>query len=235
MGGFGASIEKDPANGDFTVTINSPEAKRALDLYIELLTNYGPPEYGSLSQGNLIQYMLTGKVAHIISATAAWSSMDNPEKSEVVDKVNVAVIPKPEGGKYSCFLGSWCMAIPSNLPDERKQAALAFAKWFLTYEAQYEYGKFGAVPVRIDTYDSDLAGKHEFRWFDAYAKSIPTAVAYMGYEEGAQVADVLGLRLNQAIIGELSSAQALNKAAEEIHAIFKKSGRKTGMLEPLPE
>lgn len=46
---------------------------------------------------------------------------------------------------------------------------------------------------------------------------------------------MLGLKLNQALIGELSSGKALNQAAQEIKAIFEKSGRKTGVGAALPE
>ena len=46
---------------------------------------------------------------------------------------------------------------------------------------------------------------------------------------------VLGLRLNEALIGAASSSAALNRAAEEIKTIFERSGRKTGMLPKLPE
>lgn len=45
---------------------------------------------------------------------------------------------------------------------------------------------------------------------------------------------MLGLKLNQALIGELSSGKALNQAAQEIKAIFE-SGRKTGVGAALPE
>ena len=38
-----------------------------------------------------------------------------------------------------------------------------------------------------------------------------------------------GLRLNQALIGEMSSGKALNTAAQEIEEMFRKSGRKTGL------
>ena len=69
----------------------------------------------------------------------------------------------------------------------------------------------------------------------AYLKSLPYAKQVLGYKEGPQVEAVLGLRLNQAVIGELSTAKALNMAAEEIYKIFKDSGRKTGMLDKLPE
>jgi multiple sugar transport system substrate-binding protein len=57
----------------------------------------------------------------------------------------------------------------------------------------------------------------------------------LGYSEGPAVNQALGLRLNQALSGELSSAAALNQAAKDIEAIFKKSGRKTGTLPPLAE
>jgi multiple sugar transport system substrate-binding protein len=57
----------------------------------------------------------------------------------------------------------------------------------------------------------------------------------LGYAEGAQVEQILGLRLNQAMIGEMSSGKALNLAAKDIEDLFRKSGRRTGSLPPLPE
>jgi multiple sugar transport system substrate-binding protein len=235
MMGHGASIVKDPANGDFTVTINSPEAKEALDLYIELAEKYGPPDSGAIGQGDMIQLMTTGKAAHVVMVAAAWPNMDNPDKSVVVDKVNVTVIPRPADGVNATTIGHWVGGIPKNLPDEQKQAALAFLKWFLTYDAQYKYTEFGAVPVHQGVYESELGDRNEFRWLKAMAASTPYAKRVLAYKEGPQVEQVLGLRLNQALIGELSSAEALNLAAEEIHKIFLESGRNTGMLEKLPE
>jgi len=44
----GGSVVKDPAAGDYTVTINSPQVKAALDLYTDLLKKCGPPNYGTL-------------------------------------------------------------------------------------------------------------------------------------------------------------------------------------------
>jgi multiple sugar transport system substrate-binding protein len=235
MGGFGGSVEKDPAKGDFTVTINSPEVKKALDLYKELLTKYGPQDIGSIGQGQLIQYMVTGKAANAIIATAAWPNMDDPKQSQVVDKVNVTLIPMPKGGQRSVILGNWLMGVPQNIPDARKKAAIAFAKWFLTYDAQYKYAEFRAVPVRKDVLSSDLAKDKRFRWFETYAKLMPVAKNYHMYAEGPQIDQVLGLRLNQALIGQMSTGSALNTAAEEIYRIFEKGGRKTGMLPKLPE
>ncbi|GAB4530881.1 MAG: ABC transporter substrate-binding protein [Anaerolineae bacterium] len=235
MLGHGASIVRDPANGDFTVTINSPEAKEALDLFIRLANECGPPNSGEIGQSDMIQLLVTGKALQAIVVTAAWPNMDDPDKSIVVGKIQTTVIPKPADGEHATAIGNWNMGIPSNLPDERKQAALAFVRWFLTYDAQYAYAEFGSLPVRSDVYESDLADREEFRWMTAYLNSMPYAHQVLGYKEGAQVEEVLGLRLNQALVGELSSAEALNMAAEEIYQIFQESGRNTGMLEPLPE
>ena len=44
-------VVKDPAAGDYTVTINSPQAKAALDLYIDLLKKCGPPNYAHARPG----------------------------------------------------------------------------------------------------------------------------------------------------------------------------------------
>jgi multiple sugar transport system substrate-binding protein len=235
MLGFGANIEKDPQNGDYTVTVNSPEAKQALDLYIELAKKYGPPNSGQIGQSDMIQLMVTGKAAHVVMVAAAWPNMDNPDTSVVVGKVNVTVVPKPVNGQHATAIGHWVGGIPKNVSDEGKQAALAFLKWFQTYDAQYKYAEFGAVPIHQGVYESDLIQQPKFRWMKAMGESTPYAKLTLNYREGPQVEEVLGLRLNQALVGELTSAQALNLSAEEIYKIFQDSGRNTGMLDKLPE
>jgi multiple sugar transport system substrate-binding protein len=235
MLGHGANVARDPENGDYTVTINSPEAKRALDLYIDLAQRCGPPNVGVVGQSDMIQYLATGRGLQAIVVVAAWPAMDDPSRSAVVGKIDTAVNPRPADGEHATAIGNWHFGVPRNIPDERKQAALAFSKWFLTYDAQYAYAEAGGVPVRSDVFESDLAGREEFRWMKAYLDSQQYAHQVLGFEEGAQVEEVLGLRLNQALIGELSSAEALNASAREIMAIFERNGRKTGMLDPLPE
>ena len=69
----------------------------------------------------------------------------------------------------------------------------------------------------------------------AYLETQKFAQQELGYAEGAQAEQILGLRLNQALIGEMSSARALNTAARELEELFRKSGRKTGSLPSLPE
>ena len=88
---------------------------------------------------------------------------------------------------------------------KNKKAAPAFARWFLSQSAQVAYGKAGGIPVRSDVLSSDLAKYPMNRWMPAYLEALKTAKQELGYQEGAQVEAVLGLKLNQALIGELNS------------------------------
>ena len=235
MLGKGASVVKDAENGDYTVTINSPQAKAALDLFIEVAKRCGPPNAGALGQGDVIQLLATGKAAQAMVVSAAWSNFDDPAKSAVVGKIMAVPVPAPAGGKPPALLGNWNMAVPKNVPDAQKKAALAFSRWFLTAGAQRAYAEAGSIPVRSDTFQSDLAQNPKFRWMNAYLTMQKYATQELGYAEGAQVEQILGLRLNQALIGEMSSGKALNTAAKEIEDLFRKNGRRTGSLPPLPE
>jgi len=235
MVGHGGSVVKDPENGDYTVTFNSPQNKAALDQYIEVLKKCGAPNPGSLGQGDVIQLLATGKAVQGQLVTAAWANLEDPKKSAVVGKVDTVPIPHAVDGKYGGVIGNWNYAIPKGAKPAGKKGALAFAKWFNTYDAQYAYAKAGGIPNRSDVLASDLTKDPAMRWMPAYLETMKYAKQELGYAEGAQVEQVIGLRLNQAVIGELSSGKALNQAAQDIRDIFAKNGRKTGLGTPLPE
>jgi len=231
----GGDVARNAEAGDFTVIINSPQAKNALDLFIELMKKCAPPNYGSLGQGDVIQLLATGKAAMADVVVAATASFDDPAKSAVVGKVDTVPLPAGRGGARGAAIGNWNTAVPKNLPDAQKKAALAFSRWFLSYGAQRAFAEAGGIPNRSDVYTSDLAKLPAYRWFPAYLETQKFAAQDLGYAEGSQIDQILGLRLNQALIGEMSSGKALNAAAREIEELFRKNGRKTGSLPPLPE
>ncbi len=235
MLGTGAEVVKDPAAGDYTVTINSPEAKKALDIFVDVAKRCGPPNAGALGQSDVIQLLATGRAAQGMVVVAAWPNFEDPSKSAVVGKLNAVPVPRPASGAHAAAIGNWHFVVPKTVPEDRKKAVIAFSNWFLTQPAQKAYLEGGGIPVRGDVLTADLAAQPKYRWMRAYLDSQKFAKQVLGYAEGPQVEQVLGLRLNQALIGEMSSAAALNAAAKEIEDIFRRSGRKTGALAPLPE
>lgn len=227
------AIFKDEVRGDFTVTINSPEARKALDIYIDLARKAGPPNPGSYGQAQVIQALVTGKAAHATPVIAAWPQMDDPTKSAVVGKIDIAPLPAGAGGRTTPTLGHFIGAVPKNVPRDRQAAAVAFLAWFQSKDAQVRYAQAGQPPIRRDVYEMDFMKAREFRWRDAIVSSSPNARMMYTIPEGSQVVSVLELRLNQAVIGEKSPVEALNLAATEIHDIVKKAGYRTGRLADL--
>lgn len=231
---YGADWVADAQNGDFTVTLNSPEALEALNRYIEVQTTCGPENIGSVGQADMIQLMASDRVGMVQSVIAAWANFQDPQRSAVAGKVAAAELPHVGDAKPGVPIGNWNFGIPKNIPDERAEAAMAFIQWFLTEGAQTEYAKAGGIPVRSDVLEA-LSGEPEYAWMDGYSENLANGRQSMGFAEAASVEEVLGLRLNQALIGELAPAEALNMAAEEVEKIFADAGRETGSLQPLPE
>jgi multiple sugar transport system substrate-binding protein len=131
-------------------------------------------------------------------------------------------------------LGHWLAGIPKNVPKARQTAALAFLNWFQTRGSQVKYLQAGSPPVRQDVLSDQALWKDpKNRWMSAMAESSSFTRLMWSIPEGAQIGDVLELRLNQAVIGELTSSKALNMIADESHAILVRSGYKTSKIAPL--
>src|SRR6185503_19287205 len=113
--------------------------------------------------------------------------LQDPKKSAVVGKLEVEPLPHPAQGKPGAVFGNWLYAVPKGAPPAQQRAALAFARWFLTYDAQYAYAKAGGIPNRSDVLASDLAQDPALRWMPTYLATVKFAQQDLGYLEGPQV------------------------------------------------
>ena len=231
--GYGGSYFRDSDAGDYFVTINSEEGRKALDTYVRLAMEVGPDNPANLTQGDLIQLLVTGKLAHTVLPVAAWAQMDDPNKSAVVGKIDYATLPSEEGFPSTPALGHWLGGIPKNIPDEKKQAALAFLDWFQQPETQISYAEMGGAPVSAAAYESDFAEKPENRYMLAMREASPLAKGMWTIPEGAELAAVMELGLNSAVAGDVSVVDTLNSMAADLETILSDAGYKTGRLPDL--
>jgi len=219
-------VANPPAN-NWTVTIDNAAAKQSMATCLNLLKSYGPPDLASVGMADLAQLMAAGKLAMANMVIANFPSLDNPQSSTVVNKVNVTVLPRAANGVHAPTSGIWVMSIPRNLPDARKKAGLTFLQWALSKDAQIEYTKFGAIPVRQDVYTSALANQPEYRWMKAMAASTRYIHENVRIPEGTQVTDSIELHVNQAIAGQMTGDQAVDAMAQDIYGILQKAGYPT--------
>ncbi len=228
----GGGIFADQKGGDFTITINSPETLAGMETYLKLAGEVGHPSTAGQTQTNVIQNMATGRAGHI-QGVPAPAQFDDPSQSAVVGKVDYAVVPGSADHGPAPGLGHWLAGVPRNIPDERKQAALAFLEWFQTDDAQRAYAEAGSPPVSRAVMTSDMADQEPYRYMRALADSIPNARLTFVIPEASQVLAITELRFNQAIGGELELKEALNMAAEEIAKVMADAGYDAPMLDLL--
>lgn len=221
--GYGGSVIEVDDDGQWRVGIADPAAVEALERYIQLNRDYGPANYASVSQAEALSLMQSGRaaMAHVVGAAAP--NFENPELSTVQGLVQATIVPGPTADSRATMSGIWVMGIPENLPDARKQAALEFMRWALTFDAQMLYARAGAIPVRQDVYET-LGQEDGFGWMQAMADSTPFINAQPRVAEAPQIITAFADQVAAALLGQVSAEEALQAAASEIHRIMVAGG-----------
>ena len=134
---IGGGIFKDQSRATTRSPSTAAKVATALDYYIRLAREAGHPQDRVARPGRGHPGTWSpGNDAHIMMVIAAWSQMDDPNKSVVVDKVELAPPPSLPGMPTAPGLGHWLGGISHNVPDDRKRAAVEFLRWFQTKDAQ---------------------------------------------------------------------------------------------------
>ncbi|MBK3745178.1 sugar ABC transporter substrate-binding protein [Paraburkholderia aspalathi] len=113
---------------DWKPQFESPEWKKTIDTYLDLMTNFGPPGASSNGFNETLALFQTGKCGMWIDATVASSFISNPKDSIVADKVGFAKSPSGEGiDNHGNWLWSWNLAVPKT--SKKADAAQTFVSW----------------------------------------------------------------------------------------------------------
>ena len=106
---------------------SSPEWKKTLITYVDLMKVAGPPGASSNGFNENLALFDSGKCAMWIDATVAASFVTNPKDSKVADKVGFALAPNTGLGKNANWLWAWSLAIPAG--SKKIDAAEKFVAW----------------------------------------------------------------------------------------------------------
>ncbi|WP_293447231.1 sugar ABC transporter substrate-binding protein, partial [Planktotalea sp.] len=137
-------------DADMKPTLESDEWKAAINFYVDLLGNYGPPGSEGNSFNEILALYNEGKCGLWIDATIAASFLEVP---------GVAYAQSPNAGNPvgANWLWAWAMAVPTGSPNS--EAAHAFIEWATSKEYIQAVGNhpdfgWGKVPTgtRASTY-----------------------------------------------------------------------------------
>lgn len=229
LGGFGG---KWFAGKDLRV--NSPEAVRALDWYVNTLAQYAPPAVRNWNWPDIADAFSQGTLGCYIDAHSSASVLMNPEKSKVVGKVGFARWPKGPNGKCPTSIWNWSFPINAALSDKAKKATWLFISWATSAETQARTSwKFAGPAKRSGINRSSLWRSAEFAEAMKGAGHNFIGAALESLEQDTDVewrprvpqwpaiGETMATSIQAALVGQKKSKEALDEAQNRIAQFMK--------------
>jgi len=220
-------------------TVDSPEWKKAITFYIELMKADGPPGASANGFNENLTLMAGGKAAMWIDATVAGGFLENPKESQVAGKMGYAPSPIEATPNGSHWLWSWTFAIPK--AAKQAEAAEKFAVWATSKDyiklVAEDIGWPGVPPgTRKSTYDNPEYQKSPFAAATLQAmqsadptnpciKPVPyTGIQFVLIPEFQSFATVVGQNISGALADKLTVEQALKDSQAAVGRAVKQAG-----------
>ena len=222
--------------------LTSPEWKKAIAFYVDLVTKYGPP--GVTGNGFTENLTLTseGKCAMWIDATVAGGFVANPKTSKVASKMAFARSPVAVTPRGANWLWSWALGIPKSTKHTDE------AKAFVTWATSKEYiqlvaktnGWVAAPPgTRASTYaNADYIKAAPFAkvTLDSIRTADPTKptlkpVPYTGVQfVGIPEFQAIGTQVGQFVAGIVAKKTTLDAGLNQAQAAVTKIMKEAGYI-----
>ncbi|QNQ64465.1 extracellular solute-binding protein (plasmid) [Brucella sp. 6810] len=202
---------------DRKVTLDSPEAVKALTLYVDAIKNAAQQGALSATLDDTMRLMCSGEAFSMVTYWWMLPQMDNAEKCpNVAGKVGLSVMPGGHGES-----GGWGWGIPKNTSPETQEAAWTFIKWVQSKKIGVARALEGHAPVSEAVYkDADVLKKYPF--YEQALDVVASGKSFPIFAYSAQYEDVLGTQVSQAAGGEITPDAAIKAAASGLEDLLKK-------------
>ncbi len=212
----------------------------AINFYVDLLKNYGPPGSASNSFNEILALYNEGKCGMWIDATIAASFISDPKQSKVADQVAFAQAPTMVTLKGANWLWAWSLAIPAG--SKKVDAANKFITWATSKDYINLVGKetgWGSVPTgtRKSTYENaDFLKAARFAAAEKAAidsanpndstlpKSPYVGVQFAAIPEFQSIGIAVGQQMSAALAGKTTVEAALKAGQVAAEREMKKAG-----------
>ncbi|MFV0427387.1 MAG: ABC transporter substrate-binding protein [Beutenbergiaceae bacterium] len=199
---------------DGNPTIDTPQAREALEIYIQTLEQNSPENSVNWAQDETIRSLSTGGAASIVGYNWLLGSLNEEGSGEFAGQFRLAPMPGDRGS-----LGTWSWAVPSN--SASADAAWTFVEWVTSPEIDRQRVIAGGAPIRVSTVQDPEVQEQGLgaEYYEAVDVILNNAVPFADGANSEQLVQEVGTQLNEAVIGSKTIEQALADAqavAEEI-------------------
>lgn len=190
-------------------SLDTPEAARALDAYIETYETAAPANSLSWGFDEAFRSVSSGMAASMIGYNWNLPALNDPEGASAERAGQFALAPIP-GGKSA--LGSWSWAIPAN--SGAADAAWAFASWVTSPEIDAQRVAAGGAVIRESSLNNPqvLADGYGADYYKTVGEILADAAPLTQGKGGEEMIQAVGTELNDAAAGNKSVADALRDA-----------------------
>ena len=221
--------------------INSSEWKAAVNYYVNLLHDYGPPKSEKNSFNEILNLSREGKCGIWIDASVAASFISDPSKSNIANQWAFAQAPYQATTKGANWLWAWALAIPKG--TNKFDAAQKFISWatskdYIKLVASHNGWSNVPTGTRQSTYESDeflkVAGKFAKTELDALNSADPVnntylpspyqGIQFVSIPEFISIGGITAQKVTEALEGSISIDQALNGAQKIAERLMRRSG-----------
>tara|TARA_R110002049_G_scaffold268597_1_gene445343 strand:+ start:23621 stop:24931 length:1311 start_codon:yes stop_codon:yes gene_type:complete len=213
---------------DWQPELNGAEWTEAVNFYMDLMQNYGPPGASTNGFNENLSLFQQGNCGMWIDATVAASFVTNPNDSTVAETVGFALAPDNGLGRRGNWLWAWSLAVPAG--SDATEEAKTFIEWATSkdYTALVaEKEGWANVPpgTRTSLYENPeyqeaapfaemtLGSINAADPTNPSVKPVPyTGVQFVAIPEFAGIATQVGQEISAALAGQQSVEEALEKA-----------------------
>lgn len=217
---YGARVLDEQGN----VTVDTPEMRRAMNDFVTLMRNYGPPDQAAIGWNVMSEIFRQGKAVMNFDMSGFPSVYANPKVSSVADKIGVTLIKGPAGNYAQWMYGE---GLGISKFSKNKGAAWLFIQWRTSLEVAQKEVESG---IRLDfadqrVYDTPIY-KEKTKGLEFFTSQLPDILAsvdtsyWPSVPEFEKVAEAFQKEISLAISGKQSVEQALGKAQASIQAIM---------------
>lgn len=199
--------------GDFydengNVIINSPEAVKALELYVDNMQNAAPAGAPGFGFDEAFNVIAQGNAASYVTYNWMLPRLENEEESSVAGLCDITPMP----GGISLNAG-WGWAIPHNAAD--KETSWKFLQWVESFETAKARAMAGGSPTRSDVM-SDAEVLATCPYLDTVNTIMAASKMIPVIEDAPQLIEVLGRELSEAVTGAKTAQESLDAVAVEM-------------------
>ena len=193
-------------------TLNDANGVKAAQLYVDCVNNAAQPGASSANYNDSIAVYSQGKAFSSVSFMWMLAVVDEDETSAVRGKNKATVMPGGTG-----LSGAWGWGIPVSSPNP--DAGWEFVRWVESPDVARRRALGGSLATQLAPYeDGEVLAK--FPWLPQAKEMIVNGRGLPPVTKQAQLVEIVGRHLSDAVAGGTSPQEAMDAAAKELEELL---------------